>query len=66
MYRTPTKATNKAGKAKPAKPFFPKERKIVKQKRTEKTRYSIARGIESKKATPFCRDKFAIEAFNPK
>src|SRR5208283_5318191 len=66
VYRTPTKATNKAGKAKPAKPFFPKDRKIVKQKRTAKTRYSIAIGIELEKCTPFCSDKFAIAPFNPK
>src|SRR5208283_6151743 len=59
VYRDPTKATNKAGKAKPAKPFFPKDRKMVKQKRPAKTRYSIARGIEPKKATPFRMEKFA-------
>ena len=47
LYITPTKATNKVGKEKLVNPFFPKDRKIIRQKRTAKARYSIARGIVS-------------------
>ena len=66
MYSTPTNPANKAGKAKPVKPFFPNERKTAPQNRSEKTRYSIASGIESAQVTPFWADKLTMALFKPR